>query len=630
MRFVKVGLLLLVHFNLVAQQDVPATEPSAGLKSDYLFPIWPGKPNTLAGSMGELRNTHFHSGLDIRTNNQTGAPVVAVQDGYVSRAVKSPYSYGNVLYITHPDGNTSLYAHLDAFQGRIAETVREEQYRRQQSTIDLNFRPTDLPVRKGDTVALSGNTGSSQGPHLHFDIRDADMNALNPLTFGFPEVTDTRAPVVRRVALRTMDRHSRINGRFGRFTFPVIRTGNSYKVAAPVKASGLIGLEILAHDVMNDTDFTYGINEFRVRANGKPILTQHIDKIVMENTRGILTVMDSEELEKTGHRYYRMYIADGNPMDMYSDVRQQGLITVNEDQQVTVNMKDSYGNESNLRVDLKATPVSEVIPHPPGQPAVPGFDVNGHWLVASVSNCADKPKLFTRGRMEEPVRDYSDGHLSYFILDLRRTLPDSLVACGRTLRFHLQERIPSHTPFTFFGDGFKVKFTERSLFDTLYLEFHHRQEESKPVLILADRTIPLLQPVTVEWKPRRQPGPRTGVYRVDGSGYTLMTTEWINGTATFTTNRLGQFVVLDDNLAPRISWLWANAGEARLRIRDDRAGISRYEAFLDGQWLALNYDYKTGVLFTEKKDANTPLRGELIVRVTDYCGNSSTVKRIIP
>src|SRR5687768_17785594 len=171
----------------------------------YLYPIRPGLPGSLAGTMGELRTTHFHSGIDIRTDNIIGLPVLASKSGYISRVTVSPSGYGNVLYITHPNGHTTLYAHLDKFSGALAKFVLEEQYKRKTANVDLFFQPNEFKVTRGDTVALSGNSGSSGGPHLHFDIRDANNYALNPLQVEeFSEIVDNLPPTIEKIALKTL------------------------------------------------------------------------------------------------------------------------------------------------------------------------------------------------------------------------------------------------------------------------------------------------------------------------------------------------------------------------------------------------------------------------------------------
>jgi len=147
----------------------------------YLYPVNPGRPGSLAGTMGELRATHFHAGIDIRTNNMVGMAVLASKSGYFSRASMSTSSYGNAIYITHPDGNTTVYGHLDSFKGELAQFVLHEQYALKSYEVDLYFRENQIKVRQGDTIALSGNSGASGGPHLHFEIRDPNNYALNPL-----------------------------------------------------------------------------------------------------------------------------------------------------------------------------------------------------------------------------------------------------------------------------------------------------------------------------------------------------------------------------------------------------------------------------------------------------------------
>jgi len=173
-------LLATTPFFASAQFSKPVEKfPADGER--YLYPIYPGQPGSLAGTMGELRTTHFHSGIDIRTDNRIGLPVRASKSGYISRIAVTASGYGNVIYITHPDGYTTLYAHLDKFLGAVAEHVRKEQYAKKTGEIDLSFTEDQFRVKQGDTIALSGNSGGSTGPHLHFDIRDPQNFAVDPL-----------------------------------------------------------------------------------------------------------------------------------------------------------------------------------------------------------------------------------------------------------------------------------------------------------------------------------------------------------------------------------------------------------------------------------------------------------------
>ena len=154
----------------------------------------------LSGNFGELRATHLHSGVDIKTGGVEGMPVICIQDGVVSRIAVSPVGYGLALYIDHPDGTTSVYGHLQRFEPCLAALVREIQYEKESFRIDENVLSRQLCYRQGDTIAYSGNSGSSAGPHLHFEIRNTRTeHTWNPLLFY--SVRDLKAPQVKLLGL---------------------------------------------------------------------------------------------------------------------------------------------------------------------------------------------------------------------------------------------------------------------------------------------------------------------------------------------------------------------------------------------------------------------------------------------
>jgi murein DD-endopeptidase MepM/ murein hydrolase activator NlpD len=194
--------------------------------NSYLFPIKPGSTAIITGTMGELRNTHFHAGLDIDTPG-IGVPVLAAESGYIARATTTTGGYGNVLFVTHPDGNTTCMHTWKNLKALLGEYIQKERYKRKVSEIDLEFAPNQFPITKGELLALSGNTGGSGGPHLHFEVRNGNNQAINPLTNQFAEVKDNMAPLVFKIALKTLDAQSRINDQFGRFEFSVVKKGDT-------------------------------------------------------------------------------------------------------------------------------------------------------------------------------------------------------------------------------------------------------------------------------------------------------------------------------------------------------------------------------------------------------------------
>ncbi len=206
-------LLFLCSFSALAQIE----------KGYYLFPIRPGHQNFLAGNMSEIRTNHFHSGLDIKTEGRQGLPVYAAADGYVQRIKVSSFGYGNVLYLKHSNGQITVYAHLKDFAPEIAQYMWQKMAEAKQNSLEVNLDPGILKVEKGDIIAYSGNTGSSGGPHLHFEIRDSLERALDPLKFGFSEIKDSTPPIIADVALTPLEYNSRMNGKFERteLKFPV-------------------------------------------------------------------------------------------------------------------------------------------------------------------------------------------------------------------------------------------------------------------------------------------------------------------------------------------------------------------------------------------------------------------------
>jgi murein DD-endopeptidase MepM/ murein hydrolase activator NlpD len=167
-------------------------------------------PLVLSGTFGELRSNHFHAGLDIKTQSQEGFNILATADGYVSRINVSIWGYGNALYVTHPNGFTTVYGHLKSFSPEIDAFVRKKQYAEESFTIRLYPKADELKVKKGQVIALSGNSGSSGGPHLHFEVRDVKSNILNPMLFGI-NIPDHKNPTIQSAFTYAKNSDSQVN-----------------------------------------------------------------------------------------------------------------------------------------------------------------------------------------------------------------------------------------------------------------------------------------------------------------------------------------------------------------------------------------------------------------------------------
>ena len=597
----------------------------------FLYPINPGLPGSLSGTMGELRSTHFHSGLDIRTNNVIGLPVLASKSGYISRVSVGPTGYGNVIYIKHPDGYTTIYAHLDRFKGDLAEYVLKEHYRKRSSNINLYFKPGQFPVHRGDTIALSGNSGSSGGPHLHFDIRDKNNFALNPLLVeSFPEITDDLPPAVEKIALRTLDINSRINDRFGRFEFYAKRVGDNYVFDVPILATGSIGVEVLAKDKLAPNSRFYGgVNYIEMRVDSQLLFNQAIDKINISKGRHILTVMDFKTLRSDGKRFYKLFLDDGNGLNFYDRSPGDGKIRVSpgDDKDVEITLKDTYGNASKLSFRLRPSPSNKEVTLLEPLKKDLEYDIHENVLMITTQPCAadsNRAVVYTRAgkRVIEP--DYANVNRAVYLLDLRKEVPDSVVICNRSVVPGIVATVPSSGKYHYYSDVMDVEFPVNSLYDTLYFNTDHRIfPDSSEAFTLGSRYVPLNRTIKATIRPLKKYewDESMGVYRIEEKGYSYLGGKWENGAVHFSTREFGDFTILQDKTPPTIHPVVVNNYVARFKIKDDLSGISSYRATIDGQWLLMYYDAKTATIWSERLDKDVLMKGEFKLVLVDEAGN---------
>ena len=251
-------------------------------------------PIELSGCFGELRPNHFHSGFDIKTQKVEGLNIYAVADGYVSRIKIGIYGYGKAIYITHPNGYTSLYGHLSAGYGKIEQYIKDIQYKEKNYEIEVYLKPADLPVTKGEIVALSGNTGGSGGPHLHFEFRDSKTdNIFNPMLFGFDKfVKDSKKPSINGLYVYPIEEKSIVNQSNKSVNLSLDLQSDGTYLSQTVKAFGKIGFGINAIDSFDNPGNKYGIYKVEVFDNGKSIFGYQFDSFAFEEFRYINALLD--------------------------------------------------------------------------------------------------------------------------------------------------------------------------------------------------------------------------------------------------------------------------------------------------------------------------------------------------
>ncbi|NBW34239.1 MAG: M23 family metallopeptidase [Cytophagia bacterium] len=605
----------------------------------YLFPIQPGQTASLAGTLGELRSNHFHTGIDIRTNNQIGLAVLATQSGYVSRASMSPGGYGNVLYVRHPDGNTSVYAHLESFNGAIGKYVLQEQYRRKTFEIDLYFRQNQFPVKKGDTLALSGNTGSSSGPHLHFDIRDSNNLALDPLAFTFPEVIDSASPYTEKLALKTLSTQSRINDRFGRTEFYVQRNGNDFFLPYPILAYGDIGIELLAKDKLaTGSTFFGGVNFVEVYVNEQLVFKQAIEKLDLTEGRAINALMNFRALRGSNNKFYKLYIDDGNTLAFYPLAVNRGMINIKggEEKSIKVIYKDIFANTSSLNFKLKGSEPDKQILLDNSVKGNFKSEIQDNTLSLSINEPLAKnikAIAFSKNTVDTINLAYGGKFSSTYLIDLTKKLPDSIHLANEKLITHFKALVPSTSVYTYYDDNAEIFFPKGSLYDTLFLKVRNgRLSDSTRFIEIGDPLVPLHRFISVAWKHDMTKNwtKNWGVYRRTGNQLSYVGGSVVNDRIKFNTRDFGIYQLAKDSIPPSIKPIIVNNARVSFRIKDDLSGIDRYEANINGKWLLMHLDGKSGTIKSEKLNKEELLKGELIIVVTDRAGNVATYKQLIP
>jgi len=270
----------------------------------------------LSGTFGELRSNHFHSGLDIKTNQRTGLKVYATAAGYVSRIKIERYGYGKAIYITHPNGYTSVYAHLSKLSPRIEKYLKKKQYAKESFEIQLFPGDLDLRVDQGEVVAYSGNSGGSGGPHLHFEIRDSASKPINPMMMGI-EIPDSKKPLVKQVMAYPLDESSTINGKNKPTQLRLIPLKNGGYKTEKLNAYGLIGIGVNTSDKQNGSNNQNGVYQITTSFNGSPNFEVCFDTYAFNETRYLNQMIDYGFFKENKSRISKLFIPPGSPLSYH-------------------------------------------------------------------------------------------------------------------------------------------------------------------------------------------------------------------------------------------------------------------------------------------------------------------------
>lgn len=595
-------------------------------KGYYLFPIKPGQQNFLAGNMGEIRNNHFHTGIDIKTEGRQGLAVHASADGYVSKIKVSSFGYGNVLYLIHTNGSSTVYAHLRSFESPIAEYMQRKIYEARENELEYTLEPGELPIAQGDTIAYSGNTGSSGGPHLHFEIRDSLNRAIDPLHAGFKEIVDTTSPIVRRVAISPLTPDSRVNGMFRRQEFSLIYSSGAFQVQPTVKISGKVGIEVLAYDQLDEMYNRNGFPIFEIYEEGKKIFRAEVNEIDFNVGRHIL-------LHTYRNRYTRLYKKRNNKFAFYKpDSVLSGAISVlpGEEKSITVKLADAYANESDLRIkfsgELAPTDLAGTN-YTSGNSQIEYLD-NVLILNSTDAEDGDLAMVYVHGLSMELPYDYVGRNKRSYLWDMALGVPDSINLCSETLLPEVVARIPAGKETLIDNGEVKIIFEEESLLDDLYLRIDTFEDKGMKGLTLNDQFEYLWQPISVRMKVDNFQGDtsKTDMYQLYRNGYrNFVGGNWQGQFINFKTRVFGNFVLATDSIPPSIRPVRINNREIRFVIKDNLSGIKDFEAWVDGKWIQMRYEHKQAIIWSDPLPG-TALKGEVLLKVRDRANNEAIYK----
>jgi len=531
-------------------------------------------PLYLSGNFGEIRPDHPHSGIDIKTQGVSGQKVYAAAEGYISRIKVQAGGYGYSLYIDHPNGYTTQYGHLSAYRADIDEYVKDIQYARQSFTVDIYPPKDQFKISRGDFIALSGNSGSSGGPHLHFEIRtSADQQPTNVLKYKLP-VKDNISPKFYNLVIYPVSPESQVQGSVNKRIYPVQLVGENYQPVEQkvIGVFGSIGIGAEVFDYLDGSSNRCGIYTLALKLDNETVFEMSMDRFTFAESRYINAHADYSEIVEQNKKIHRLYRLPNDRFSVYGDLINNGVIQLKDSAIHTLKViaGDAAGNSSCMEFRIRK------------QKASP--------MVAGISTGTTKSMSWRSENV------FTDNDLEIDI-PARSLYEDILFTCSR-----------DDAEESFYSDWFTVGDPDLPLHTsyTLIIKTHNLPSglEEKALIVEKDK--------------------KERIFSAGGS--------YTDSGLRCKLSHFGCFAVSVDTVAPVIKALNINRDKnlgkensIRFTITDDLSGIDSYRGYIDNQWVLFAYDAKNNLLSYsfDQGRLKSGISHELELYVTDYKENTA-------